>query len=93
MVHGPYALVGRVVVPGGVLLCVSDEEGPANILNIERSKAWKDVVIVEHLRAEMNSIEVCIVDLNPGSAEICDIQETGAVDVGGGGAFVHRAVR
>src|SRR5919108_1457805 len=91
--HVSEPVAGNVIMPCGVLLCVSDEEGPPDVLNVERREAWKDVVIVEPLRAKTHLVEICVVDLDASFAEICDVQKTSAVDVGGGGAFVNGSVR
>src|SRR5437667_12652969 len=86
------AVTGDIVVFRGVLLRVSNEERSSNILNVERRKAGKDKLIVERLGREMHLVEARVINLEAARAEIRDVEETFAANVGRGHAFIDRTI-
>src|SRR5258708_3192996 len=100
------AIAADGVVPRGVLLGIGDEERASNVLNVEGSETAGDAfctmivaaaitvaVGIEGIFAEVHALEVGVVDLDFGGAEIGDVEEAVPVDLGGSHAFVDRAVR
>jgi len=81
------------VVTRRVLLGIGDEEGSADVLHVEGSEAARNALCFESIFIKVHAIESGVVDFDFGGAEIGDVEETLAVDVGGSHAFVDRAVR
>src|SRR6266851_1042683 len=83
---------GDVIMPGGVLLRVSDEEGAADVLNVEGGKAARKSLVFEGIYAREHALEVGVIDFDFGGAEIRDVEKFLAVDFADGRAFVDRTV-
>src|ERR1700682_1141770 len=86
------AVAGDIVMSRGVLLGVGDEERAANVLHVEGREAARKPLVFEGLFAEVHALEVRVIDLDFGGAEIRDVEEAVPVDLGGSHAFVDPAV-
>src|SRR5882724_1332752 len=95
-------VTGDVIVAGGVLLGVSDEQDSADILNVEWREPARNsfsitpviaiAVSFERIVAEVYGFEICVIDFHAALAEIGEIQETVAVDLAARRAFVDGAI-
>src|SRR5882724_631424 len=86
-------VTGDIIVPGGVLLGVGDEESATDVLNIERREAVGDFLGFERLFSKAHALEVGVIDFNSRGTEIGNVEKFVAVDFAGGCAFVDGAVR
>src|SRR5260370_4877667 len=100
------AIAADGVVPRGVLLGIGDEERAADVLNVEGREtagdAFRTTIValaitvavgIEGIFADVHALEVRVVDLDLGGAEIGDVEEAVPVDLGGSHALVDRSVR
>src|SRR5712691_1315091 len=86
-------VTGDIIVPGGVLLGVGDEESATDVLNIERREAVGNFLGFERLFSKAHALEVGVIDFNSRGTEIGNVEKFVAVDFAGGCAFVDGAVR
>jgi hypothetical protein len=84
---------GDGIVPGSILLSVSDEQAAADVLDIEGREAGGNSLVVEGGFVERYALKIRVVDLDLGAAEIGDVEEFLALDFTGSHSLVDRAVR
>src|SRR5258708_25845982 len=87
------AVAGEIVMSGGVLLGIGDEERAADVLYVKGREASREPFVFEGFFAEAHALEVRVVDLDFRGAEIREVEEAVPVDLGGSHAFIDRAVR
>src|SRR6266478_2959826 len=87
------AVTGHVIVPGGVLLGVSDKESAADILHVERSETARNAFGFKCVFIEAYALEDGVIDFDLRGTEIRDVEKFVAVDFAGGCAFVDGTIR
>src|SRR5438132_2017162 len=86
-------VTGNVIVAGGVLLRVSDEERAADILNVEGREAVRNFLGIEGIFTEIHALERGVINFDSRSTEVRDVKKFVAIDFSGGCAFVDGAIR
>src|SRR5271170_878684 len=66
----PKTCACHAIVPGGVLLGVSDEERSANVLDIIRRKVARNSVIIEQFFGDIYALESTVIDFDSSGAEV-----------------------
>src|SRR5207237_64412 len=82
----------HVIVSGGVLFGISDEEAAADVLNVERREAVRNFLSLERIAAKVHGLEIGVIDFDASLPEIGDIQEAVSIDFPGRRAFVNRTI-
>lgn len=62
-----------VIVPLRVLFGVGHEKAAADVLDVKRSKATRDLIRVEGVIAKVHGLEIAVIDFHPGLTEIGDV--------------------
>jgi len=86
------AVTGNVIVAGGVLLRVSDEERAADILNVEGREAVRNFLGIEGIFTEIHALERGVINFDSRTTEVRDVKKFVAIDFSGGCAFVDGTV-
>src|SRR5438552_18061036 len=86
------AVTGNVIVAGGVLLRVSDEERAADILNVEGREAVRNFLGTEGIFTEIHALERGVINFDSRTTEVRDVKKFVAIDFSGGCAFVDGTV-
>ena len=100
-VHKPRAGASHRIVPGGVLLSISDVEIRTDPLDVEWGKATRNPgipliplipVVLEGICTQVHLLEVGVEYVNVPATQVSGQNELLSADFGNGRAFVHGAV-